>query len=346
MSRPVVLHVIPQLIEGGAARALVNAINAAPPSSAFAHQVVSLLPPSPHAQGLAVKAGLEVLTAREPALRQELVANADIVQIHFWNHPALYEFMREDLPPARILVVAHVSGGSPPQIITSDLLKFADFFLTSNPYSLTLPVFKNLPATVLRAKTDMVLDSADLTRLENFRLKLHTGFNVGYLGTVEFVKMHPRFVTLSAQARIPNVKFIVGGIGGEFATLQKQAEELGAADHFDLRGYVRDITPFFEILDVFGYPLCSDNYASAELVLQEAMFAGVPPVVLPYGAPPFLVRDNETGLVVQNEADYGRALEFLYRQPEERERLGRNAANLRASTFRSRQVSDGDERRL
>ena len=69
--------------------------------------------------------------------------------------------------------------------------------------------------------------------------------------------MHPRFVTLSAQARIPNVKFIVGGIGGEFATLQKQAEELGAADQFDPRGYVRDITPFFEILDVFGYPLCS-----------------------------------------------------------------------------------------
>ena len=64
-SRPVVLHVIPQLIEGGAARALAQRVlkNAAPPSSAFAHQVVSLLPPSPHAQELAVKAGMEVLTA-------------------------------------------------------------------------------------------------------------------------------------------------------------------------------------------------------------------------------------------------------------------------------------------
>lgn len=333
MKRPVILHVTPQLIEGGAAGALVNAVNAARPYSAFEQQVLSLLPPTSAFREQVRKAGLEVFAAPDPALRWRLVAEADIVQIHYWNHPALYEFMRGELPPARILVWTHIAGGTPPQIITPQLVDFADLLLTTTRFSNNLPVFKNLPDTVTRAKTGTAMAGADLTQLDKIKPCPHTSFNIGYIGTVEFVKMNPHFVALSGQARIPHVKFIVCGTGGAFATLQKQAEELGIVDRFELRGHVKDIAPVLEILDVFGYPLCADNYATAELVLQEAMVAGIPPVVLSYGAVPFIVHDNETGLVVQNEAEYGRALEFLYYHPEERAHLGRNARSYAQEHF-------------
>jgi hypothetical protein len=78
-------------------------------------------------------------------------------------------------------------------------------------------------------------------------------------------------------------------------------------------------------LDVFGYPLCRDNYSTAELVLQEAMLAGVPPVVLPYGGAARSVIHDVTGIVAQNESEYVRAVEHLHAHPEERARLGRNA---------------------
>lgn len=333
MSRPVILHITPQLTAGGAGQALINAVDAARSYSQFDQRVLSLLEPFTQTRQLAENAGLEVLNASNPEERTRLIADADLVQIHFWNHPALYELMRAELPPTRILVWTHIGGASPPQIITQQVIEFADLLITATPFSNGLPVFKNLPDEVRRERTGIVVSCANITRLLNIEPTTHTGFNVGYIGTVEFVKMHPHYVALCAQAQIPDVKFIVSGLGGAFATLEKQAQALGIADRFEMHGYLKNLAPALQILDVFGYPLCADNYAAAELVLQEAMSAGVPPVVLSYGAVPFIVHDNKTGLVVQNESEYGQALEFLYYHPEERARLGRNARAYAEENF-------------
>jgi hypothetical protein len=85
---------------------------------------------------------------------------------------------------------------------------------------------------------------------------------------------------------------------------------------------VEDIVSVLETLDVFGYPLVEDTYATSEKSLQEAMLAEVPPVVFPYGGIPDLVRHDESGLVVRDEGEYRRAIEYLCRRPDERRRLG------------------------
>jgi len=54
------------------------------------------------------------------------------------------------------------------------------------------------------------------------------------------------------------------------------------------------IKPVIETFDVYGYPLCADTYASGELNLQEVMYAGVPPVVFPYGGVKGLVEHDRT----------------------------------------------------
>jgi len=91
---------------------------------------------------------------------------------------------------------------------------------------------------------------------------------------------------------------------------------------------------------VFGYPLCENNYSAGELVLQEVMHAGVPPVVLPYGGAPHLIAHGETGLVAKDEKEYARAVEFLYRYPDERNRLGRNAAARARELFGARNCAE------
>jgi Glycosyl transferases group 1 len=55
------------------------------------------------------------------------------------------------------------------------------------------------------------------------------------------------------------------------------------------------------------------------------MYAGVPPVVFPFGGAARTVTHNVTGLVVPDAAAYGAAIEWLYHHPAERARLGRNA---------------------
>ena len=107
---------------------------------------------------------------------------------------------------------------------------------------------------------------------------------VGYLGTVDPLKMHPEFTALSLAVEHPGARFIVRGTGDGLAGLRREAEAAGAPERFDIAGYVPDPAALFAEFDIFGYPLCADNYSSLKLVLQEAMFAGVPPVVLPYGA--------------------------------------------------------------
>ena len=76
-----------------------------------------------------------------------------------------------------------------------------------------------------------------------------------------------------------------------------------------------------------------DTYATSELSLREAMSAGVPPVVFPYGGIPDLVEDGRTGLVVTSEDEYVAAVERLARDPDTRRRLGQAAAEFIRSQF-------------
>ena len=138
--------------------------------------------------------------------------------------------------------------------------------------------------------------------------------------------MHSRFAAMHAAIDIPEARIIVCGEGAASKILAQQSAALQAAHRFDFRGYVDDIAPVLSILDVFGYPLCEDNYSTSELVLQEAMFAGVPCVVFSYGGAARVVVDGETGFVVASEAQYVERICYLHRRPDVRARMGAAAA--------------------
>ncbi|WP_273249807.1 hypothetical protein, partial [Limnospira indica] len=65
------------------------------------------------------------------------------------------------LPATRLLIWFHIAGEHPPQVITRDLVDYADFAIPCNPYSRKLPVFENLPPEVKLKKVGMVYDAAD-----------------------------------------------------------------------------------------------------------------------------------------------------------------------------------------
>jgi hypothetical protein len=78
-------------------------------------------------------------------------------------------------------------------------------------------------------------------------------------------------------------------------------------------------------LDVFGYPLREDGTASSDLSPKEAMYAGVPPVVLEEGAGELVVEDGVTGLVAAGPDAYPGCIERLHSDPAERQALGEAA---------------------
>jgi hypothetical protein len=55
-------------------------------------------------------------------------------------------------------------------------------------------------------------------------------------------------------------------------------------------------------MDIFGYPLAPETSATSEKTIQEAMWAGVAPVVLAGSGATLLVEHEHTGLVCEHEA--------------------------------------------
>ncbi|MBF0233113.1 MAG: glycosyltransferase [Desulfamplus sp.] len=331
-----ILHVIQKFSGGGADRAMVTGAKYSSQQSSYKHSIISLKPVNvqqSHFINALKSTEIDLINGPNKPTIIRLIENADIVHVHFWNNPQLYAILCSELPAMRLLINTHINGWYPPQVITKKLIDYSDFIAVTSPYSFDLPVFQNLSEELKFKKSGLINSASDFSRLAGLKPRPHKTFNVGYIGTVDFIKMHPNYIFMSARIDVPDVRFIVCGEGSAQYQLRQQANESGSSDKFEFMSYTENIKFFFESLDVLGYPLCSDNYSTSELVLHEAMYAGVPAVVFPYGGAKYSVIDNYTGLIVRSELEYKQAIEYLYHHPNERIRLGQNARNYARQVF-------------
>jgi glycosyltransferase involved in cell wall biosynthesis len=321
--------VIRSLSRDGPGRALLTA--AAASGSAVAHSVVSLEAADQLMVDQARRKGLEVRCQPEgPALRT-LIAQADIVQVHFWNNPRIYRLLGDDLPPMRLLLWSHVSGAFAPQVLPPELLGHADMALASCVHTTTLPGLSHL---------EYIPAVAGWERFGHIEPVGDHPFTIGYLGKLDFSRLHPEFISICAGIRVPDARFIVCGTGGALPTLRRQAKEAGIEQRMEFRGFVENIGEAIAEMDVFGYPLAEHSYAASELALQEAMYGGVPPVVLGPTAVRRLVAHDETGLIAETARDYALAIAYLHDHPSERTRMGRAAHEHAARTWSPESIAE------
>ncbi|MCW5773648.1 MAG: glycosyltransferase family 4 protein, partial [Rhodospirillaceae bacterium] len=260
------------------------------------------------------------------------MADADIVQFHFWNNPDIHAVLRSPMPAMRVVVWCHVNGLQAPHVVPRALFAFADKVVATTPLSVRTPAFREAPAD----RVACIPGGIDLDRLAGIEPAPHDRFTIGYVGPVELVKLHPDFVALCRAVRVPRARFLVAGEGTDRANLIRAVEAEGDTDRFSFPGFVPDIRNIHALSDIFGYSLSPDNTTTSDLALQEAMAAGVPPVVLPHGGAAALVRDGETGIVAGDTSAYSRAIERLYDDRPLRMRLGRAAAQFARANFDAR----------
>jgi L-malate glycosyltransferase len=253
------------------------------------------------------------------------IADADIVVIHWWNTPFIYQLLiNEELPPCRMILWSHVAGHAAPQIFTKKLVTYPDRFVVATPWSLQAPVLQALDGQWREEHVRLIFTCAGTERVQQVKRTAHDHFTVGYIGTVDYCKLHASFIPMSVAARIPGVRFVVCG-GQRQAELHKEACDHGAGDAFVFTGQIENIADYLGGFDVFGYPLCANHYGTGEQALIEAMAAGLAVVVFNNGCEQNLVEDKVTGLIVENERAYTAALERLYADPVLRNRLGEQA---------------------
>jgi glycosyltransferase involved in cell wall biosynthesis len=320
-----VLHITPHL-GGGVGKALLNYLAEVKGSPDFLHKVLSLEYANEKALLASQTTGFPLkdkMSSDHEGMIAE-IAVADIVLIHWWNHPLLYAFLvRESLPPARIIFWSHISGFHPPYVFNDPALHYPDLFVFTSPISLNAPEIINL-AEERQKVLRVIWSTGGIDHVASVQSKPHHGFKVGYIGTVDYGKMHPGFLKINSMIQIPDVQFVVCG-GPSEKQIQEESLQYEMGNRFIFTGQVNNITNYLSEFDVFGYPLAPYHWGTCEQSLGESMAAGVPPVGLANRTESYIIEDGVTGIVAANETEYVRGIEELYLKPEFRQTLSRNA---------------------
>ena len=207
-----VIHVIEKVSLGGGTRGvLASAKYSSRLDPRVKHEIISLLPPKPDAMAMAHKIGVVVYPKPNRSEIYEILNTADIVQVDWWNSPAMTAFLNKELPASRLVIWFHVAGDKAPQIIMPDLLNLPDVAVATSWYNYDVISALQKEQSTSKTTIDMVFCGTDFERFDSLHLKQHQGFNVGYIGTVDFVKLHQNYMLMSASVDIPDIKFIVCG---------------------------------------------------------------------------------------------------------------------------------------
>ncbi len=164
-----------------------------------------------------------------------------------------------------------VLGLDRPQVLTAEIGGFADVLVVTTERS------RQSEAATTCGIVHTVSGIAHMGRLENWRPVPHDGIDVGYLGLVSPVKMHPRFAEMCARVPDRSVSFVIVGSGGGEQQLHGRAVDLSLDGRFACTGYSDGVSSALGTFDIFGYPLSIDTYATSEKALQEAMWVGISP---------------------------------------------------------------------
>jgi glycosyltransferase involved in cell wall biosynthesis len=329
------LHLIPRFIGGGPERALLMLIEAWRAAGYEAEHEIRVIEP-PLSAALVLKArrlGARVSVDRAASGAGDLMASieqADLVMVQYWNHPRLLDAMREPWPASRVLLRMAIRGTTVPHVATAELGDFADHLVASSPRTLETPTAQRISTRGGQVAWAPAL--SDMSRLEGFTRQPHEGLRIGHVGLVDPAKMHPRFAELCAAVRRPEVAFDVFG-PGRLDELRERFAAVGLANRAHVHGPTEDLAGALSGLDIVGHPLALDGYATSEKTVQEAMWVGLPVVVLAGTGPADLIAHDETGLVAADEDDYPRQLERLVDDAELRHRLGAAASGFAREHF-------------
>jgi glycosyltransferase involved in cell wall biosynthesis len=152
------------------------------------------------------------------------------------------------------------------------------------------------------------------------------------IGSLEARKGHARaFDAVAGLA--PGVKLLVAGEGSEENVLRAKAASLGLEGRVHFLGYRSDINALLRECDAL---VLTSTLEATPYVIIEAMASGLPVVASRIFGIPEIVREGETGILVDpcESGDIARAISFLARDRDRGARMGRAARKRYEEMFR------------
>ena len=152
-----ILHITPHL-GGGVGTVVLNWLKKEHELNTDSTHIVACLQENKNPMQQFLDMGLKIYSDvyKKRELLNDWIRNADIVLLHWWNHPLLFDIMvNYDFPESRLIIWNHVSALHPPYIHSGKLIDFSDSFVFTSPVSYEAKEIQELP-DALKEKLDVV----------------------------------------------------------------------------------------------------------------------------------------------------------------------------------------------
>lgn len=260
----------------------------------------------------------------------------DIVQVQFSKGEVL-GFLIKAFRPRVKLLVAFVGAIEPTPIkkfIASFCYRFVDKFIYISEY---VRSEKTRQFSVLSYKEGIVIYNGTRDYLSNNCFSRDSDkiflFDTAALSKIKNIKIliEALFILKTTHKR-DNIFLSVAGDGPERECLELLIQKYGLEKHISLLGYQSNIRELLDKCDIFVHPCYVEGFGIA---VAEAMFARKPIVASNAGALPELIKDKETGFLVNphDPFSWADAILLLADNASLRLKLGANARKVAESKF-------------
>ncbi len=182
---------------------------------------------------------------------------------------------------------------------------------------------------VVLVRTGLAVDKAD-PKLSGDARSLMKAFGidddecvVGIVGRLVPIKNHRMFIDAAKEVieRGWRVKFLIVGDGMLHDELRDYTHSLGLTEKVVFAGWREDMELIYLIMNIFVISSTSEGFSIAPL---EAMKHAVPIIATRVGGLPEIVKDGETGILVESDDAHAlaEAIVYLLKNPEKRKEMG------------------------
>jgi glycosyltransferase involved in cell wall biosynthesis len=270
---------------------------------------------------------IHVVSPGDLGLLSIVIARKRKLPIILGYHTNLHEFARHRLEkalsflPQRFVESAGKAAEDHSLSLLLQLYKLACASLAPNrEYTELLEKASGKRSFVMTRGVDTVqFDPAKRTRTDD-------DFVIGFVGRLQPEKNVRTLAEVEKHlldAGLSGFRFLIVGSGGEQTWLAENIQNL------ELPGVLRGeaLAEAYANMDVFAFTSTTDTFGN---VVQEAFASGVPAIVTPQGGPKFIIRENETGFIAHDAAEFAAHIRLLM---EDRNRLAEMKRAARAQAL-------------
>lgn len=247
----------------------------------------------------------------------------ELIQVEYWNHPLIYKLLCSGiLDKARVIGCAHIQGESPPQLITSESIRYFEMLLMTGVCSKKF-LFESKQDIYKFREIRFPLDLSKFQYFDRSRKDPSLRIVLGYVGTLSYAKLHKKFLKICSELD-QSIKLIIVGTD-DGGCLEREAKKDYPNLAAEFLGFRTDISEILKTIDIFVYPLRDGHYGTGELALVEALHSGAATLAFKNPAEQRLIEDGVTGLLAEDEDDFVLKLSRLCDDKSLRLKLGANA---------------------